>query len=57
MNRLALEWVDTALALEEENREFRRLNLALLLWLVRNRDLVDVAYARIDERFPERRTA
>lgn len=41
-----LEWVDSAIALEEENRELRRLMTTLLLAIARNRELVE--YARCE---------
>ena len=41
-----LGWVDTALALEEENRELRALITNLLLAILRNRELVE--YARCE---------
>ena len=38
-----LGWVDTALALEEENRELRALMTNVLLAILRNRELVEYA--------------
>ncbi len=50
-NRLALEWIDLALRLEDENRRLREFALALLLWIARNEDLLAVAEAQAARRF------
>jgi hypothetical protein len=47
----AIEWVDSAIALEEENRELRRLMTALVLAIARNRELVEYARGEL-ERVP-----
>lgn len=52
MNRLAVSWLDTALVLDRENRELRAILTALLLAIAWNRDLLNYACARIDERWP-----
>ena len=50
----ALDWLDTALALAEENRELRRILSHLLF--ARDRDLRAWARAEIEGRFPEEAT-
>jgi hypothetical protein len=50
VSRFALEWVDSALALEEENRELRRLMTALLLAIVRNHELVEYARCELERK-------
>ena len=53
MNRPALAWVDTALELEQENRELRALILVLAAALARERELVGFARDAIEARFEE----
>jgi hypothetical protein len=53
MNRPSLAWVDTALALEEENRALRALVLELAVALVRDRALFGFAQDEIESRFKE----
>ena len=43
-------WIDTALALEEENRELRDILNALLFWILENEELVAIASAQIEAR-------
>jgi hypothetical protein len=57
VNRLALEWVDTALALEVENRELRALVASLLVWIATTRELSALAEAQIEARWPGVREA
>jgi hypothetical protein len=61
VNRLALGWVDTALALEEElereradNRLLRAAVIDLALALDRERELFGFARSEIDARWPDR---
>jgi hypothetical protein len=51
VNRLALVWVDLAVAAEEENLRLRELVLELAVALQRQRDLAGFASEQIDERF------
>ena len=50
MNRLALRWIDTALALEEENRELRAIATSLLFWIIENQELLAIASEQIEAR-------
>ncbi len=49
---ILLRWIDEAFRLEEENRELRALMTALLIAIVRNRPLIEMARGEIEERFP-----
>jgi hypothetical protein len=57
MNRLALAWVDIAMALEAENKELRLLISGLLIAFLHNRELHDMARGELRERFPEEGSA
>jgi hypothetical protein len=57
MNRPLLAWVDTALALQEENRELRRLMTGLIVAFLHNRALHDMARGELRERFPDEETS
>jgi hypothetical protein len=48
MSALLLEWVDSALALEEENRELRAIIAGLVLAIYRNRPLIEFARGQLD---------
>ena len=51
MNRLALGWLDVAIALEEENRELRAIISDLVVAICRNRKLVEYARCELEERW------
>jgi hypothetical protein len=53
VNKLALRWVDTAMALAEENRQLRELMSALIVRIAANQDLLELARRELVERFPE----
>ena len=53
MSRFLLGWIDTALALEAENQELRRLMSALVIRIASNQELLALARRELVERFPE----
>jgi hypothetical protein len=50
-------WIDTALALEEENRQLRALVTSLIIAIARNRDLLEFARGEIETGFAEEKAA
>ena len=50
-------WIDTALALEEENRELRDILTALVFWIIEKRELLELAEKQIEARWPYREAA
>jgi hypothetical protein len=54
VNHHVLSWIDTALALEEENRDLRSTIESLLWWVAENRDLCEFAVEQIEACWPER---
>lgn len=53
----ALGWIDTALALEAENAELRRLMSALLVAIARNQELVEYARCQLEASWLDEATA
>lgn len=52
-NILALGWMDTAMALEEENRELRRRFTVLLFWVAEQEHYRTLISEEVARRYPE----
>jgi hypothetical protein len=50
-------WISEASRLQDERDEARRVLLALLVGIARNRDLLAFAHRELDSRFPEEKAA
>lgn len=49
----AVEWLEEAIRLDDENRQLRAWLTSLLFWVAEQRDLADLARAQIGRRFGE----